>query len=107
MALRRCLDCPRLTSRSRCPEHERARSRARGTTTQRGYDANHQRLRRKWQRLLNNAWGLGQAGLACWRCKQPILWDQPWDLGHYDNSRITAGPEHRTCNRATATRRRP
>jgi hypothetical protein len=29
MALRRCLDCPKLTPESRCPEHKRARQRQR------------------------------------------------------------------------------
>ncbi|QIG58476.1 HNH endonuclease [Mycobacterium phage Cornie] len=77
-----------------------------GTTSQRGYNAQHQRERRRWTPIV-------QAGKAtCWRCQQPIHPNQPWDLGHDDHDRSKyKGPEHigRECpaggNRATATRR--
>ena len=85
---------------SRCPEHTRARDRARGTTAQRGYGTSHQRLRRALSPIV-------QAGRAtCWRCGLPIAPDEAWDLGHDDEDRtITRGPEHAyTCNRSAAGR---
>jgi predicted kinase len=80
--------------------------RARGTTLQRGYGADHRRERAKWAPLVE----AGQ--VRCWRpeCGQPIRPGQPWDLGHDDHDRsVYRGPEHAACNRATrrASRQRP
>jgi 5-methylcytosine-specific restriction endonuclease McrA len=46
-ALKICLDCGRLSDRSRCPEHRRIRdqARGRGSASARGYDARYRRLR--------------------------------------------------------------
>lgn len=72
----------------------------RGTTTQRGYGAAHQKRRRKAARAVTR----GEAN--CWRCGKPIHPDEDWDLGHDDHDRsITRGPEHVKCNRETASRR--
>lgn len=74
----------------------------RGSTTQRGYGARHQRLRRQLAPIV-------KAGLAeCWRCGEPIRPDEPWDLGHDDDDRtVYRGPEHAgRCNRAAAARKR-
>jgi len=69
------------------------------TERERGYGFPHQRLRRRWRRLV-------EAGrVACARCGRPILPWEHWDLGHEDHDRTRyAGPEHRRCNRATAGR---
>lgn len=72
------------------------------STTARGYGAKHQRLRRKWKPKVE------RGEVACWRCGKLIIPGQPWDLGHDDRDRtVTNGPEHATCNRATASHRPP
>lgn len=70
--------------------------RRRGTTSERGYDRDHQRRREEWRAYV-------EAGMvACWRCGKPIHPREPWDLGHDDFDRSKyKGPEHRACNRAT------
>jgi hypothetical protein len=72
-------------------------------TVDRGYGAEHKRLRRRWEREI----ALG--GVICTRpgCGRLILPGEPWDLGHNDQDRaFYNGPEHRQCNRATAGRTR-
>ena len=98
--MRVCLDCPTLTpTGNRCPTCERQRDRARGTSTQRGYGAAHQKQRA----ALAAAQAAGET-LTCWRCGKPIT--GPFDLGHDDHDRTQyRGPEHPACNRATAGRR--
>ena len=96
-------DCPELikagTRDGRCTTHRRAKNRARGSSTQRGYGTQHQKLRAHWQRRLDNG-----EPIQCWRCGQPINPDA-WDLGHTDSRTGYAGPECRPCNRATAPRK--
>ena len=96
-----CLEpgCPTLTERSRCAEHERAKDRARGTPAERGYDAEHRALRASFVPLVRT--GL----VKCWRCRELIGADEPWDLGHEDGNRSRhRGPECLPCNRATSGR---
>jgi len=69
------------------------------TTTQRGYGAKHQALRKAWERKV------AAGGVGCARCGLEIAPGEPWDLGHVDGDRTQhSGPEHRRCNRATAGR---
>jgi len=84
----------------RCPDCRRRHWNARGTTTQRGYGADHRALREQWRPLV-------EAGdVLCWRCGQRIEPGDDWDLGHDDHDRsIYRGPEHRAHNRATKSRR--
>lgn len=80
----------------------------RPTSTQRGYGHAHQQLRKKVAREVI-------AGTAyCWRCLSEgktkeeawIAPDGEWDLGHDDDDRSRyRGAEHRSCNRATGSRR--
>jgi hypothetical protein len=82
----------------------------RPNSTQRGYGAAHQKLRRKVARIVN------QGNAYCWRClsegkSKEQAWiapDSKWDLGHDDKDRsIYRGPEHRRCNRATKAHQPP
>jgi hypothetical protein len=69
-------------------------------TTRRGYGWDHQRARRAWaERVLSGT-------VQCRRCGRFIAGWEPWDLGHQDVDRsLPAAPEHRRCNRATASHR--
>lgn len=92
--------CWIISDTTRCPAHTRERDRARGTRQERGYGAEHDRLRTEYQRLMD-------AGVRfdCWRCKKPID-PQLWHLGHDDRDRSKyRGPECPPCNLATASRR--
>lgn len=70
------------------------------TTTERGYGADHQALRRWW------APRVATGRIRCWRCGQLIPARAEWHLGHDDHDRrITRGPEHALCNlRAAAAK---
>lgn len=71
------------------------------TTAQRGYGADHDRLRARWAPIVK------RGGVNCWRCKQPIAPNDPWDLGHNDDDRTKyEGPECIPCNRGEPSRRR-
>lgn len=75
------------------------RQRHRGTTTQRGYGHDHQRLRKQ----LLARW---RPGDICARCLMP-MWGPPAyiDLGHTADRTGYTGLEHRRCNRADGARR--
>jgi hypothetical protein len=71
------------------------------TQEQRGYGADHKRIRQSW------AMRVSLGGVNCSRCGRPILPGSLWDLGHDDHDRsIYTGPEHRRCNRATSKPKR-
>ena len=90
--------CGALTrdSSGRCETCRRANDRRRGTTAERGYGADHGRLREQW------APRVATGTVHCHKpdCGQLIQPGEPWDLGH-DEQRNYRGPEHRWCNRAT------
>lgn len=100
MARKPCIEpgCPTLTTTTRCPAHERARDKARGTPAARGYDSAHTRLRADYQRRMNR----GET-FTCWRCGDPIDPDH-WHLGHTDDRSGWEGPECVPCNCATSGR---
>jgi hypothetical protein len=83
----------------RCEHCRRASWRARGTTAERGYGADHERLRARWAPIV------AAGRVNCARCHEQILPADAWDLGHSDTDRTQyGGPEHRACNRATRSR---
>ena len=75
-----------------------ARKRWRGTTTQRGYGADHQALRRQLLAQFT-------PGQPCARCGQPMWTKAHIDLGHTADRSAYTGLEHRRCNRADGARR--
>lgn len=93
-ALKVCAEprCPELTDKRRCDTHTREVDRARGSRQARGYDAGHDRLRRKWKPKV-------EAGLVdCARCHRRIRPGQEWALDHTDDRTGYLGPSHATCN---------
>jgi len=105
MALRPCLDCGTLVDGSRCAACRSAKNRdrdqARGTSTDRGYGAEHQAERTEWEprvatgRVVCRRYPSGQ-------CVAPspfIAPDEPWHLGHPDAAcPAPKAPEHVICN---------
>lgn len=73
----------------------------RGSTTEKGYGAEHQRRRARW------APKVAAGGVVCWRCGDLIVPGEPWDLGHDDGDRRRyRGPEHSNrCNRSAGARK--
>jgi hypothetical protein len=71
-----------------------------GTTSQRGYGTQHRHTRAWW------APRVATGTTTCARCGQPIRPGQPWDLGHTDDRKRYAGPEHANCNRSAGARTR-
>lgn len=106
MTLRVCLDCMATIAagRSRCATCERIRDKARGTRQERGYDAQHDRLRADYQSRMDRG-----EGFECWRCaatSTPHRVDtSDWQLGHCDDDRTKYhGPECPSGNQATSGR---
>lgn len=70
---------------------------------ERGYGAEHRRLRAEW------APRVAAGGVRCARpgCGELIRPDEAWDLGHTDDRTGWVGAEHAACNRAGRPRDRP
>lgn len=90
--------CPNLTPKAgRCTTCERAHDKARGTRSQRGYDAVYDRSKRRVAPLV--AKGI----VMCWTCGERISPLDAWDQGHCDiNRAVIHGPQHRACNSDTS-----
>lgn len=88
--------CPRIQDAPECDEHRRARDRERGTTTERGYGAEHQQLRADMQGTV--------IGQPCARCGHMILPTDTWHLDHTDDRSGYLGPSHARCNVAAGGR---
>lgn len=88
--------CPAIADGSYCTEHKRAADKARGSREARGYGHAHREFRKAF--IPEHQEGT----LICWRCRELIRPDEPFDLGHDDNDRnLYRGAEHQRCNRAT------
>lgn len=95
--------CPELTPGGLCAAHRREREQQRGTRQQRGYDAQHNRLRRQWKPKVERV-SVHCHAQVCIMPARLILPGQSWDLGHNDERTAWTGPEHATCNRAAGGR---
>lgn len=84
---------------SRCPQHTRARDRARGTTAERGYGKEHRDERTRWQKLIDAG-----APVHCARCGTPIHPGTEWHLDHADDRSRYLGPSCKRCNLSAAGR---
>lgn len=97
--MRACLvhGCPNLSTEKRCDYHRKAYERQRGSSYSRGYDAAHQKERR---RIIN----AGIHNFRCARCGDQFEYDEPFQLGHTDDRKSWSGPEHIRCNLGAAGR---
>lgn len=82
---------------SRCPDHQRARDKARGSRQQRGYGAAHDRLRA----TLATHLAAGHT-IPCARCGAPIGHGDDWHLDHTDDRADWLGPSCALCNLSAA-----
>jgi hypothetical protein len=91
---RGCLDCRTLVrGKSYCVDCQRRRDRARGSRQERGYDAQHDALRRQLVAALD-PWA------PCPRCGHALGPDPALlDLMHNDDRTAWLGLGHRRCNR--------
>lgn len=84
--------CPTLVPSGLCgncaPGHEQRR----GTRQARGYDAEHDRLRKQW------APKVAAGAVRCARGDHLIPADAPWALDHTDDRTGYLGPSCATCN---------
>jgi hypothetical protein len=75
------------------------------SSTARGYDSKHSRVRDTW--LPTIAAGHGHCHATT--CLEPTRWIQPgtaWDMGHTPDRTTWTGPEHRRCNRSAGGKSR-
>lgn len=101
-ALRKCPapGCTQLTTGGHCEQHRRNYERARGTFTQRGYDAAYKRARTQ---------ALAKA-TTCWKCGCEFTPDNPATGGHVKDIRAGGTLAHgikAECRRCNYGRRQP
>jgi len=85
-----------------CPTHT-AEAQARANTAARGYGADHEAERARWQPMVD----AGQAtchAQPCWERDPRIAAGAPWHLGHNATRTAWTGPEHPRCNTRNAAR---
>jgi len=92
--------CPKLVAKGRCPRCKQQAEIARGSRQDRGYDADHDRLRRKWERRFEAREEIDCHAITCLMPLRRIAAEAPWDLGHTPDRTAWTGPEHRLCNRS-------
>jgi hypothetical protein len=108
MPKRWCIGCRNLfnldsTGTLRCPACQKTATQkrnARAPRAGRGYDAAHDRERRRWEPVVaaGNGWCTQRECLEETRYIAP---GAPWDLAHNEDRTGYKGPAHRRCNRAT------
>ncbi len=91
--------CPELTTARRCPSCAAQAELKRGRRQARGYDAEHDALRRKWKPKVE-AGGVHCHEVVCVMPARLILAGQAWDLAHDRATGLHRGPAHAACNRS-------
>lgn len=89
--------CPEVQAERRCPDHARQAERARGTRQQRGYGAEHDRLRARWKPRVERG-EVDCHEVVCLMPMRRILPGEPWHLCHDRMTGNYLGPGHATCN---------
>ena len=92
-------NCPVLTDRSYCTEHQAERDRARGTTKERGYSGRHQALRADVVAAMQRG-----TTIRCATCSV-VLTPQTLHLGHNEDRTAYIGPQCGHCNDSDGGRR--
>jgi len=75
-----------------------------GSTVARGYNAEHNRLRKQLQPAIDQGHGYCTAAI----CLLPTRWIRPgdeWHLGHLPDRSGWAGPQHPKCNTTEGAKR--
>jgi hypothetical protein len=89
---------------------ERLRGMVRPSPSARGYGTGHRALRRLWAPQVAAGVVRCGRGADCLFAVDGVAGligpGEPWDLGHTPDRMGYTGPEHRRCNRATASRLR-
>lgn len=103
--LRPCLGCGRPGPGSRCPSCSSAKTKARdatrGSTTERGYGAEHRSERANWAPLVSTGTvTCRRAPFGLCVADDPVIRDgDEWHLGHPDAACPSPkAPEHAVCN---------
>lgn len=92
-----------LTGTLKCPPCQgiaTQKRNARAPRAQRGYDAAHDRERKRWEPVV----AAGNGWCAQPTCLEPTRYippGTPWDLAHNEDRTGWRGPAHARCNRAT------
>jgi hypothetical protein len=90
---RLCLDCGTLTQRTRCPDCDHRKDRARQQRRGDRYGHAHQQQRALWQQRIDDEL------VHCWSCGLPLpIGDRTWHLGHRNHLGLVPHPEHAACN---------
>lgn len=69
------------------------------STNQRGYGAEHQRLRKQWAKLLDDIGQLPCTRASDRQCSGFVTRGQEWELDHTDDRTGYLGIAHKACNR--------
>lgn len=96
--------CPEVQPARRCDRCASQYEQRRGRRQARGYDAAHERERRRWAPRVAAVSVHCHAKVCVMPTGRLIYPGQAWDLGHTDDRTTWTGPEHAVCNRSAGGR---
>ncbi len=93
--------CPTIIPKTAryCPAHAREYEAKRGSSTARGYGAEHERIKRMWQARIDH----GET-VPCSLCGKPVT-GTGWHLDHTPDRTAYRGPAHAGCNTSDGGKR--